>query len=286
MKLKTKIFNILRLILRNPLTERFLIQLTKNKKPNHVFAKLPANYYQYKKPTLRPAVIDGVRFHLDISDYMEWLLYFGIQAEPRDVLYKYASQSKIIFDVGGNFGETALFMAKFAPSDAIIHVFEPDSYCFEKLKKNMSMNKFHNIILHNFGFGAEPGMYYLKSDNEHNRGGNKIHLNKDISPNVTIKRIDDFVKEMNIQRVDLIKIDVEGFEYHVLRGAEHTIKNYKPTLFIELNDKNLQYQGISPEELIVFLEKYYKKIIRADNHQPINSSMKFKNIHFDLIALS
>jgi FkbM family methyltransferase len=285
MKLKTKIFNILRLIFRFPLPESFLIQLTKNKKPNHIFAKLPANYYQYKKPTYRSAVIDGVHFHLDISDYMEWLLYFGIQTEPRDVLYKYASQCKFIFDVGGNFGETTLFMAKYAPEDAIVHVFEPDNYCFEKLKKNVSMNKFHNIILHNFGFGSEQGMYYLKSDNIHNRGANKIHLNKDFSPNVMIKRMDDFVQEMKIPRVDLIKIDVEGFEYHVLKGAECTIRKYKPILFIELNDKNLEYQGCTPEELIGFLKKHYGKIIRADNQVSVNSHMIFKNVHFDIIAL-
>jgi hypothetical protein len=128
-------------------------------------------------------------------------------------------------------------------------------------------------------------MYFLGSDNAHNRGENKIQPKSKLKPNVQIKRMDDFIREENITSVDFIKIDVEGFEYNVLKGGEQTIKEFRPVLFVEVNDKNLEYQGSSVTDLILFLEKYYRNIIRADNLVPVNSTMQFKNVHFDIIAL-
>lgn len=285
MKLKTKIFNFFRLFFRNRFFESILIPLTKNKNVHHFLAKVPANYYQYKKPTIRNVVIDGIRFQLDISDYLEWLLYFGIRAEPKDVLYELATNKKIIFDVGGNFGETALFMAKKASNDSIIYVFEPDAFCFNKLLKNISLNNFKNIKPFNFGFGSVQGYYFMSNFNIHNRGENKIHSNSQMKPNVQIIRMDDFFYNEKISSVDLIKIDVEGYEYHVLKGGEEIIKKHRPALFIEINDKNLQYQGSSLPDLLCFLEKYYSRLFRADNLQPVHSTMTFRNVHFDLVAL-
>ncbi|MCS7028057.1 MAG: FkbM family methyltransferase [Bacteroidia bacterium] len=284
--LKTKFFNTLRTLFKNQLAERIIRKITNGSSAGSFLSKIPANNYQYSSPTIRKVNIEGLNFELDISDYMEWLLYFGIRAEPREKLYELVRDKKIIFDIGANFGETALFFAKYAPSDAKIYVFEPESFCFRKLVHNLSLNAYNNIFAFNFGFGNENGKFYLASDTANNRGGNRIQLEANMPANIEIKRIDDFVEQEKIEKVDFIKIDVEGFEYHVLKGGENVIRRDKPTLFVEVNDKNLKAQKSSAVELISFLEKYYSHIYAAQDNRPITSKTNFEGLHFDVIAIT
>jgi FkbM family methyltransferase len=234
---------------------------------------------------VRRVKINDINFELDISNYMEWVLYFGISVEPRDKLYHLVKNKHYIVDVGANIGETSLHFAKYSP-DSIIYAFEPDPVCYEKCKRNLLLNQFKNIHLYNFGLGDENRKYYLSPDTYNNLGGNKIRPESSHVPNIDVKRLDDVLIRENIKCVDFMKIDVEGFEYRVLKGSEQTIKRFRPVLFIEINDNNLRYQGSSAAELISFLEKYYTNIINANTDKPVFSSDNFNNCHYDIIVYS
>ena len=67
--------------------------------------------------------------------------------------------------------------------------------------------------------------------------------------------LDNYCKLNSITQVDFIKIDVEGFEMKVLKGAQQIIEAYKPSLFIEVNDANLKAQGDGIEIMFDFLKK-------------------------------
>jgi hypothetical protein len=82
----------------------------------------------------------------------------------------------------------------------------------------------------------------------------------------------------------LIKVDVEGFELHVLRGAEKTLRQCKPALFIELDDNNLSDQGDSAEKLVSYLEDLGYAITDAGTGAPVRSGKPFTNCHTDIIA--
>ena len=71
---------------------------------------------------------------------------------------------------------------------------------------------------------------------------------------VPVSTIDIFVKQEQLDTIDFIKIDVEGFEMQVLKGGHHTLVNLKPWLFIELDDNNLNKQGSSSSELCSYLQ--------------------------------
>ncbi|MCX8080386.1 MAG: FkbM family methyltransferase [Bacteroidia bacterium] len=284
MKLKTKFFNLFRSLLKFQAAEKVIIPFTKNSSSDSFFSKIAPNYYQYEKPSFRKITRDGINFELDISDYMEWLLYFGIQAEPRQKLYHLAINKKVIFDIGGNFGETALYFARHAPKDAVIYVFEPTEACYRKLERNISLNSFNNIKPFQYALGNMEGRVHISSDNEHNRGGNKIKKDDTLPINAYVRKLDNVVLEENIPKIDLMKIDVEGYEYHVLKGAEQTIIHHRPLLFVEVNDEHLQYYQSSAKELISFLEKYYQRIVNAYTDKEVSSDMDFTGLHFDVIA--
>ena len=85
--------------------------------------------------------------------------------------------------------------------------------------------------------------------------------------------------------LNLIKIDVEGYELNVLKGASQTLKNLKPKLFIELDNSNLQRQGHSASELIKFLNQFNYTITNANNNKHVNFNDNFDNCHFDIICI-
>jgi hypothetical protein len=124
-------------------------------------------------------------------------------------------------------------------------------------------------------------------DCETNSGSNRIITKQTIEKEVIqvpVSTIDIFVKENNLSELDFIKIDVEGFEMNVLKGAEETLIKFHPKLFIELNDKSLKDQGYSALELVSFLKKI-GYIIYEDG---INYELKEDEIykHIDIFCKS
>ena len=125
---------------------------------------------------------------------------------------------KVILDIGGNIGITSIYLSKIFPN-SIIYVFEPLKENFEILKKNSK--NYNNIKIFNFGLGSSNGSFeiYLSDDPE-NYGGVSFYSdgqsNQDESVSkCNIRNINDVLKELDINSVDLIKIDTEGAEYDI-----------------------------------------------------------------------
>jgi hypothetical protein len=81
-------------------------------------------------------------------------------------------------------------------------------------------------------------------------------------------------------KIDLVKVDIEGYEYEWLLGAEKTLSKYKPTLFIELDDNNLKQQNSSALLLVVKLKEFGYTIF--DDRIDISNQVDFDNCHFDI----
>jgi FkbM family methyltransferase len=282
---KTKILNIPRLIFRNRLMESLLFSLTNGKSWDQLIARLPANYYQYPKGSMRNVSRNGFQYQLDISDYMQWLIYFGIKAEPREKLYGLIKPGMIILDIGANIGETSMAFSKLAGDKGKVFSFEPDPQTFERLKKHLELNGCANVTPVNKGLGQNEGELFLE-EGEHNSGGNRIAPGQQSQgKKIVVTTLDHFVEENNITKIDFIKIDVEGYEYNVLLGAEKTIKKNQPSFFIELVDDFLKDQGASSKMLVEFLEQKKYSIINANDETPVVAGTEFANTHFDIIAL-
>lgn len=285
MKLKTKILNMMRVPGRFPPVERILVYLAQLGSVGVVFAKMAPNNYQYPKNSFRICERGGIRYRLDISDYGQYCLYFSVDKEPREKLYKLARNGTTVIDVGTNIGETLLNFARINTEGQNIG-FEPVPATYETAKNNVELNRFNNIVLVNMGLSDveetltfnktsdfHSGGVFLTRDEE-NRGGNSVET----------VRLDQFVAANEIVNVSLIKIDVEGFEMNVLKGASETLRRFRPILFMEVNNSFLARQNSSALEVFEFLTAHGYGIEYAVNGKPVNINSDFEGKHFDVIG--
>jgi len=133
---------------------------------------------------------------------------------------------KVIFDIGGNIGITSIYLASIFP-DAKIYTFEPLPDNFEILIKNIQ--KYDNIEAFNIGLGSKNGNFkvYLSDDSE-NYGGvsffpHPIGNKSDAYVSCEVKNINEMMEKINIESIDLIKIDTEGAEYDILTALHEKI---------------------------------------------------------------
>jgi FkbM family methyltransferase len=162
--------------------------------------------------------------------------------------------NSIVVDVGANIGYYTLQMAQRAKK---VYAIEPNKICFEILKKNVKENNLKNVVLINKAAGDKKEKKYLMRDEE-NLGNSKIQSNPTKSPFdkgdfVLTETLDNIL--INEQYISLIKIDTQGYEPEVIKGAKNIIKRNRPILFLEYT------AGEYPDsKMINFLKIIYKNI--------------------------
>lgn len=287
LNVKGTLLNTVRRLGMGPVSEEVLYRFSQDKSPQNPWVKILPNHYQYKKPTWRTVERNGVTFRLDISDYMQWALYFGVQIEPRESLYKLAKPGFIVFDIGANIGETLLGLGKVAGPNGKIYGFEPSRKNYERCLENIRLNQVGNIQVTQVAVSDVCDELTLLNIFENNAGGAKIgssSVSIEGAEKVSAITLDDFVRENGIEKLDLIKIDIEGFELRALKGALNTIQKFKPILFVELDDRLQEEQGASAKGLVSFIRSLGYNLQNAETGEPVTEESKLENVHLDIIC--
>lgn len=186
---------------------------------------------------------EGIILELRLDDWIQENIYFIRNYEKAELtIFKNVLKKEDLFiDIGANFGLYSLIASKIVSDEGSVICFEPFSTNYNVLKKNVALNNISNIKLENKAVGevnTKTNIYY--NDVEKNLGMATLIYNENSrKEEVEIISLDSYVELNSINRINVIKIDVEGFEYNVLKGMENTLRKYKPTLFIEiLEDEN------------------------------------------------
>ena len=143
-----------------------------------------------------------------------------------------------VIDVGANFGHYALVAAKFAGPEGKVIAFEPHGPTFALLLENCALQPAPIIEPVQAGIAAKDGAMTLTSDTGNPGGHSFIAANvygQGTAQSVPVHRLDSYLATRHAGRpVDMIKIDVQGLEAQVIRGAIQTIERYRPTVFLEI----------------------------------------------------
>lgn len=211
---------------------------------------------------------------------MQWYVYWGFKEKQRDRLYSLIRPGDIVLDVGTNIGETLLHFAKLVGESGYAYGFEPDSRNFKNVNANIALNEFKNLHVFNLGVSDKKETVRLFRVDPHNLGMNRI-LNEneakafDDFTTIETDTLDNVIAENNIDRVDVIKIDIEGYEMHALRGAKGLIRKFKPKLFIEVGYTRLINLGTSPNEMVQFLIDLGYRVFNAETDEEIGPNYDF-----------
>jgi FkbM family methyltransferase len=177
------------------------------------------------------------------------------------------SKSRTIVDVGGNVGLYACIGGLSMSSNrGQVVCFEPIADNLKLLEKNVKLNKLSQIIkVVPKAVGASRGKLkiYLARDNIGSHSAAESVAKSSNFEEVEMVNLDDYLK--NYERLDILKVDVEGYEGQVLKGAKKILKRLSPSLFIELRPLNLQKSKQSPEEFVNILAQTYSNIFLVDD---------------------
>jgi len=207
---------------------------------------------------------------------------------------KFLKPGMTFFDIGANQGFYTLLAAKMVGPGGKVFAFEPVPSQIKKLKRNIKINCFHNIITEQLALGSEKGsanMYAclngaeslssLRLPSEDGRVQKKVIQ-------VPITTLDNYVYKSNISSIDFIKIDVEGGELDVLKGGINVLKNLRPIFMCEVQDIRTGQWGYSASEIFKFLKNYnysWFRVIAGGSLQSFKSEEEHELKEVNFIAV-
>lgn len=289
MSAKTRAFNIIRKRFANVAIDSIFSGLMSKVRFLHpVISKLIAPEYLYKDPSYREHSTHGVKMQLNISNLVDHCIYFSTEQKAIDRFISHLKKSDTVIDIGANIGYTTLLFSKACVNGKVFSV-EPSKELFRAVEDHLKLNHITNAKVLNIGLGEKEKTVRLYKVSETNSGMNRVLEEQDIpfnSESIHIKTLDEVVREEKIAKVNAIKIDVEGYEFNILKGAHKTLEKDHPILLIEIDDMNLKEQNATPTELFKFLIALNYSIFEAVTMQKIDLTMNYTGKHFDVICFN
>lgn len=204
-----------------------------------------------------PVKINGVIFHPKTADRLVALLlhkilpcanaftrWIKINGKPGDV----------VLDIGANQGLFAVAASSVVGPSGIVHAFEPDKDLAGCIRKTIQKSEIKNIKVHEVALGAKSEALKLYK-NPYNSGDNRLTTSisdsVDALLSVAVEKLDSIDE---IQKIDFVKIDVQGWELAVLQGMMDKMKlNSRAKILFEFWPYGMKIAGFDPLQLIYFM---------------------------------
>lgn len=161
---------------------------------------------------------------------------YGEDAEiEAHMLRQLCGPGAVVVEVGANIGTRTMVLAKRVAPTGFVYAYEPQRIVFQTLCANLALNSIVNVDARCAAVGAERGWVHVPNVDYSQRGNfGGIAMSAGSGPGrVPLVRLDE---ELQLGQLKLLKIDVEGMELDVLRGAEGLIRRFQPAMYVE-NDR-------------------------------------------------
>jgi FkbM family methyltransferase len=181
-------------------------------------------------------------------------------------------QGQVVYDIGAFHGILTLFFARQA---ARVISYEPNSRNHARLLENIRINALSNVTVRKLGLGAAPETATLVYMPLMSGGGSleqktveQLRTSKaaTVSEQIEISTLDQDIASAKLPPPDFIKIDVEGWELEVLKGARQTLADHRPALFLEMHGETMNEKKRKVAAIVAFLtEAGYQNIQHVES---------------------
>ncbi len=224
---------------------------------------------------------------VNTSDHWSKLpITWGKIESPEDkFVKKIIKKGDTVFDIGAHWGGFSILFGKLVGETGKVYSFEPSSLNFRYLKKNVCINNLKNIIrIYKYAVGSKEEVIKLALA-ESSSGHNSI-----VRSDIPVKRyeevkqisLDNFIEKNHIDKIDFLKVDVEGYELEVLKGFEKNLQKLnKFWLFIEYSPSFMEESKAL--ELLDFLKSYFNEVYIGHKKKIFKTDWETaKDISFDM----
>jgi FkbM family methyltransferase len=230
--LKTALLSLINVFFKKFTIEKIYAKLYTN--PRNIYVKIKSNRYSF---WYRSVDFD------DLNMMCRENLKFW-ESKSREIFSALSLSSSIVFDIGSYTGIYALVAAK-SNKKLKVFAFEPNPNLFSALEKNLKLNRARNVKSEQMALDKETGEAYLYLNHDRHTSIGSLIQSSSAGKKLLIRKttLDIYCENNSINLIDLIKIDVEGYETNVLQGGLSIILKSRPIILMEsLSQKTLETQ--------------------------------------------
>jgi FkbM family methyltransferase len=210
----------------------------------------------------------GARFRLFNTSVSQVMFYNPSRwhgARDMCFLRKLVRAGDTIVDIGANVGSHAIPLAKALGTTSPVYAFEPHPRTFAYLQANAALNQLPNLHLYNFALGESEGE--VAFTDEKNDDLNRVSTHGSGAIIVPVKPLDS-IECLDQAAITLLKVDVEGYELFVLRGASKALQRTE-FIFLEANTRHSQEFGTTVQDLAGYLHAQNWTLYRVSDPQTL-----------------
>jgi FkbM family methyltransferase len=236
--------------------------------------KRVSDYLALDTPVKRPWIA-GLTTVIYPRDQLSRALYVSGLYEPNTalVLQRLLTAGSTFIDVGAHAGVFTMLGSRFVGSTGRVVSFEPSERERARLAEHVRVNDLTNVTVVPKAVGGSSGRATLRVAVSEYGGLNTVGarfayegVETAAEMAVDLTTLDEFAATAGLQRVDAIKLDIEGAEYAALRGAAHVLASLRPALIIEVFSSALAAHGATAAQLERLLRESAYRLFRIDDH--------------------
>ncbi|MFQ3308539.1 MAG: FkbM family methyltransferase [Candidatus Nanohaloarchaea archaeon] len=192
------------------------------------------------------------------------------EAESTKIFRSEIEEGDAIADIGSNIGYYTLMAAKEAGNSGKVFSIEPDPETYQRLNENIELNDYSNIKTLNKAIGSSRKKeYFTRSKITNTRHIHYEGEEKDLE--VEVQSLDNVIEE----NIDVVRMDVEGYEHNILKGMKNTLSENNVKLFLEMHPRKIKFYDSSLEDLMSFLSRYDFKVKYLVRHSMKGNPSQF-----------
>lgn len=225
-----------------------------------LYQKLFKPYGLFAGLTVKARYDESFCLILNVDEWIQQhIFFFGVyDVAGINFIKRTLKPDDVFIDIGANIGTYSIAASGCLDKDkgGTIYSFEPVSGVYKRLMENIELNEIDNIFSKKLAIFDEHKTIELYLSSNENLGMSSIFHHDTESgevESVNAVKLDDFMSENNIRKVNLIKIDIEGAEIFALNGMVNTLREFTPILLVEISENVLQGDVVRGVDVFNFM---------------------------------